>query len=162
MGAETQHAHDLIDRLPASQLSTVVRLVEFMLLDRVARAVATAPPDDEPVTEPRPRPHRSRSSMACRARGQGHSDRGCTRRLRSEGGRFSAAAAIMNVISLAACEFNRSDRGHARRSPRKIRRLQILWCDQKQVHRNWTIAVNRRHVRFSIARRATTAARSLP
>lgn len=48
---EKKHAHELIERLPASQVSTVVRFIEFMLLDPVARAVATAPPDDEPVTE---------------------------------------------------------------------------------------------------------------
>ncbi len=44
------HAHELIERLPASQVSTAIRFLEFMLLDPVARAVATAPPDDEPVT----------------------------------------------------------------------------------------------------------------
>ena len=48
---DKQHAHELIERLPASQISTAVRFLEFMLLDPVARAVATAPPDDEPVTE---------------------------------------------------------------------------------------------------------------
>jgi hypothetical protein len=32
-------------------MATAVRFLEFMLLDPVARAVATAPPDDEPVTE---------------------------------------------------------------------------------------------------------------
>jgi len=48
---EKQHAHELIERLPASQLPTVVRFIEFMLLDPVARAAATAAPDDEPVTE---------------------------------------------------------------------------------------------------------------
>ena len=31
--------------------TAVVRFLELMLLDPVARAVATAPPDDEPVTE---------------------------------------------------------------------------------------------------------------
>jgi hypothetical protein len=46
-----QHTHELIDRLPDSQIPTAVRFLEFMLLDPVARAVATAPPDDEPVTE---------------------------------------------------------------------------------------------------------------
>ena len=50
--SDKQHAHELIERLPDSQLSTAVRFLEFMLLDKVARAVATAPPDDEPVTEP--------------------------------------------------------------------------------------------------------------
>jgi len=47
---DKQHAHELIDRLQASQISTAVRFLEFMLLDPAARAVATAPPDDEPVT----------------------------------------------------------------------------------------------------------------
>lgn len=49
--SEKQHAHELIERLPPSQVATVVRFLEFMLLDPVARALATAPPDDEPVTE---------------------------------------------------------------------------------------------------------------
>jgi hypothetical protein len=47
---EKDHAHELIERLPDSQIATAVRFLEFMLLDPVARAVATAPPDDEPVT----------------------------------------------------------------------------------------------------------------
>jgi hypothetical protein len=45
-----QHAHELIERLQASQISTAVRFLEFMLLDPVTRAVATSPPDDEPAT----------------------------------------------------------------------------------------------------------------
>src|SRR5579871_3174387 len=49
--SEKQHAHELIERLPASEIATVVRFLEFMLLDPVARAVATAPLDDEPLTE---------------------------------------------------------------------------------------------------------------
>jgi hypothetical protein len=49
--SDKQHAHELIERLPAAQISTAVRFLEFMLLDPVARAVATAPADDEPVTE---------------------------------------------------------------------------------------------------------------
>ena len=48
---EKQHAHELIERLPTLQIGTAIRFLEFMLLDPVARAVATAPPDDEPVTE---------------------------------------------------------------------------------------------------------------
>ena len=48
--SEKQHAHELIERLPPTQVATVVRFLEFMLLDPVARA-ATAPPDDKPVTE---------------------------------------------------------------------------------------------------------------
>ena len=48
---EKRHAHELIERLPDSQISIAIRFLEFILLDPVARAVATAPPDDEPVTE---------------------------------------------------------------------------------------------------------------
>jgi hypothetical protein len=44
-----QHAHELIERLPATQLSAVVGLLEAML-DPFARALANAPIDDEPVT----------------------------------------------------------------------------------------------------------------
>jgi hypothetical protein len=51
-GATEKHlAHELIERLPASQIATAIRFLEFMLLDPIARAAATAPPDDEPVTE---------------------------------------------------------------------------------------------------------------
>jgi hypothetical protein len=50
-GSRKTHAHELIERLPDAQIPTAVRFLEFMLLDPVARAVATAPPDDEPVTE---------------------------------------------------------------------------------------------------------------
>ncbi len=49
--SEKDHAHELIERLPDSQIATAVRFLEFMLLDPVRRALATAPPDDEPVTE---------------------------------------------------------------------------------------------------------------
>ncbi len=49
--SDKQHAHELIERIPASQIATAVRFLEFMLLDPVARVLATAPPDDEPVTD---------------------------------------------------------------------------------------------------------------
>ena len=48
---EKQHAHELLERLDASQLPTAVRFLEFMLLDPLARALATAPMDDEPVSD---------------------------------------------------------------------------------------------------------------
>jgi len=44
---EKQLAHDLIERLPESQITVVVRFLEFMLLDPVARAAAAAPPDED-------------------------------------------------------------------------------------------------------------------
>jgi hypothetical protein len=49
-GSDKQHAHELIERLPASQIDTAVRFLEFMLLDPVSRSIATAPVDDEPLT----------------------------------------------------------------------------------------------------------------
>jgi hypothetical protein len=50
IATEKHHAHELIERLPDSKISTAVRFL-FMLLDPVARAAATAPPDDEAATE---------------------------------------------------------------------------------------------------------------
>ena len=45
-----QQAHELIDRMAASQVYAVVGLLETML-DPVSRAIANAPFDDEPETE---------------------------------------------------------------------------------------------------------------
>ena len=47
---DKQQAHELIERLAPSQVSAVVGLLQAML-DPVARAIATAPIDDEPVTD---------------------------------------------------------------------------------------------------------------
>jgi len=46
----TQHAHELIDRMAPSQVSAVVGLIEVML-DPVARSIAGAPFEDEPISE---------------------------------------------------------------------------------------------------------------
>ncbi|HEV2732107.1 MAG TPA: hypothetical protein VGV15_18920 [Terriglobales bacterium] len=45
-----QQAHELIERLAPSQISAVVHLLEVMT-DPVAHSLASAPFDDEPVTE---------------------------------------------------------------------------------------------------------------
>ncbi len=45
-----QHAHHLIDRLPDSQLSALVGLLET-IVDPVATALRDAPFDDEPETK---------------------------------------------------------------------------------------------------------------
>jgi hypothetical protein len=50
MADAKEHAHELIDRLPPTQLSAVVGLLEAML-DPVSRSLANAPLDDEPVSE---------------------------------------------------------------------------------------------------------------
>jgi len=47
---EKQQAHELIERLAPSQISAVVHLLEVMI-DPVARSLANAPVDDEPVSE---------------------------------------------------------------------------------------------------------------
>ena len=49
MAADKQHAHELIERLAPSQVPAAVGMLE-RLLDPVARAIADAPIDDEPVT----------------------------------------------------------------------------------------------------------------
>ena len=45
-----QHAYELIDRMPETQISALVGLLETML-DPVATALRNAPVDDEPLTE---------------------------------------------------------------------------------------------------------------
>jgi len=65
---QKQHAHELVDRLDTGQLDAVVRLLEVMT-DPVARSLANAPIDDEPVTE-----EEARAIAAARAafdRGEG-------------------------------------------------------------------------------------------
>jgi hypothetical protein len=49
MVADKQHAHELIERLEPSQVKAAVGMLE-RLLDPVARAIANAPVDDEPVS----------------------------------------------------------------------------------------------------------------
>ena len=44
-----QHAHELIERMAPVQIDAVVRLLEVMT-DPVARSLANAPMDDEPVS----------------------------------------------------------------------------------------------------------------
>jgi hypothetical protein len=45
-----EHAHELIDRMAPGQVAAVVGLMEI-LLDPVARSLANAPYDDEPVSD---------------------------------------------------------------------------------------------------------------
>lgn len=48
--SEREHAHELIDRLPETQLSALVGLLET-IIDPVTAALRNAPIDDEPETE---------------------------------------------------------------------------------------------------------------
>jgi hypothetical protein len=48
--ADKQYAHDLIERLEPEETRVAVRFLEFMLLDPVARSLATAPVEAEPIT----------------------------------------------------------------------------------------------------------------
>jgi hypothetical protein len=50
MSDTRQHAHELIDRMPDTQLSALVGLLET-IVDPVAVALGDAPIDDEPITE---------------------------------------------------------------------------------------------------------------
>jgi hypothetical protein len=49
MAADKQHAHELIDRPAPSQVPAAIGMLES-LLDPVARAIADAPVDDEPLS----------------------------------------------------------------------------------------------------------------
>ncbi len=62
---------NVVEQLQASQISTAVRFLEFMLLDPVARAVSTAPPDDEPVTEQDRRRYREGQNWFMQRGGKG-------------------------------------------------------------------------------------------
>ena len=49
-GNEKQHAHELIDQLDPAQVSAVVPLLQFMLLDPVSRSLAAAPMEQEAIS----------------------------------------------------------------------------------------------------------------
>lgn len=69
MTADKQHAHALLDRVPADQMTAAVRFLEFLLLDSVDGALATAPVEDEEITsETAAALDRARASLA---RGEG-------------------------------------------------------------------------------------------
>jgi hypothetical protein len=68
MAADKQHAHKLIDNLAPSQIPAAIGMLES-LLDPVARAIANAPIDDEPVTEEEAR--EVEAAKASLARGEG-------------------------------------------------------------------------------------------
>jgi hypothetical protein len=50
MAADKQHAHELIEQLPPSQVPAAIGMLKS-LLDPVSRAIANAPIDDEPESE---------------------------------------------------------------------------------------------------------------
>jgi hypothetical protein len=48
----SRHAlHDLVDRIPAEELSAAQRFLEYLAASPAYRAAWSAPPDDEPVTD---------------------------------------------------------------------------------------------------------------
>ncbi len=51
MKTDKQHAHALIDRVPADQMTAAVRFLEFLLLNREEGVLATAPVEDEEISE---------------------------------------------------------------------------------------------------------------
>ncbi|MGA2376614.1 MAG: hypothetical protein ABSF72_13920 [Candidatus Sulfotelmatobacter sp.] len=65
---EKQHAHELIDRMAPGQIAAVVSLLEIML-DPLARTLASAPYDDEPVSAEEAR--EAEAAKASLARGGG-------------------------------------------------------------------------------------------
>jgi hypothetical protein len=65
---EKQHPHELIERMAPGQVATVVGLLEITL-DPLARTLASAPYDDEPVSAEEAR--EVEAAKASLARGEG-------------------------------------------------------------------------------------------
>jgi hypothetical protein len=48
---DKQRAHALLDRIPGDQMIAALRFLEFLLLDPASRTLATAPPEDEEISD---------------------------------------------------------------------------------------------------------------
>ena len=70
---EKQHAHELIDRMAPGQVSAVVGLLEI-ILDPLARTLASAPYDDEPVSAEEAREVEAAKASLARGEGIPHED----------------------------------------------------------------------------------------
>jgi hypothetical protein len=70
---EKQHAHELIDRMAPGQVAAVVGLLEIML-DPLAHTLASAPYDDEPVSEEEARDAEARKASLARGEGIPHEE----------------------------------------------------------------------------------------
>jgi hypothetical protein len=70
---DRQHAHELIDRMAPGQVAAVVGLLEIML-DPFARTLASAPYDDEPVSEEEAREVAASKALLARGEGIPHED----------------------------------------------------------------------------------------
>jgi hypothetical protein len=68
-----QHAHELIDRMAPGQVSAVVGLLEI-ILDPLARTLASAPYDDEPVSAEEAREVEAAKASLARGEGIPHED----------------------------------------------------------------------------------------
>jgi hypothetical protein len=70
---ERQHAHELIDRMAPGQVSFVVNLLEI-ILDPLARTLASAPYDDEPVGQGEAREVEAAKASLARSEGIPHEE----------------------------------------------------------------------------------------
>ena len=70
---EKQHAHELIDRMAPGQIAAVVSLLEIML-DPLARTLASAPYDDEPVSAEEAREVEAANASLARGEGVPHEE----------------------------------------------------------------------------------------
>ena len=83
MNDAREQAHQLIDRLPETQLSALVGLLET-IVDPVAAALRNAPIDDEPETEEEKRGVEEAREWLARRGGKGIPHEEAMRRLRLE------------------------------------------------------------------------------
>lgn len=70
---EKQQAHQLVEQLDAGQLAAVVRLLQVMT-DPLARTLANAPFDDEPISEDEARQVAASRDALVRGEGIPHED----------------------------------------------------------------------------------------
>lgn len=66
-----QQLHEIIERLPESELSAALNYLEFLAADPAMRALLTIPPDDEPYTHEQKA--RDAEAIAAIERGEGAS-----------------------------------------------------------------------------------------
>ncbi len=50
-GIQKQELHELIEKLPAEQVSAALRYLSYLCADPILLSLLTAPPDNEPYTE---------------------------------------------------------------------------------------------------------------
>ena len=73
-GIEKQRLHDLIENLPAEQVSAALRYLNYLCADPVLLSLLTAPPDDEPYTDQQRKQDAEADASLARQEGISHEE----------------------------------------------------------------------------------------